>query len=294
MITDKNIFERGMLIHLKMGGYDGRMKLSDEQLKDLPKEIVRGVHDIFDANFKDMLKEIGSFDQETRWCVKRKSIPFAIDGVYFINSKTIPEIIEVLDKRKEERKALIDKAVDNYDMAIVNFQNMYPEYFEHAKRKYLSKKDFAGRFYYTYQFIKIAAPDKESSFISPEMYKDEMTKFKSMVDEMKQEVLSTIYQTLIETTKRLKKQCTDGKPNQRTLNTLNTFLKQIDDVYSDFIDRDDMKKTIDKIKVQVMGIDAKDLRTSEELKKSFVKEITNIGNEIKAISDIPLKRAIEF
>lgn len=294
MITDKNIFEQGMLIHLKMGGYDGRMQLSEEQMKGLPTEIVRGVHDIFDKNFKDMLKEIGSFDQETRWRVKRRAVPFAIDGVYFINSKIIPEIIETLDKRKEERKELIKKAVDNYDAAIEAFKSKYPEYFEHAKGKYLTKENFAGRFYYTYQFIKIAAPDKESSFVSPEMYKGEMMKFKSMVDDMKQEVLSTIYQTLLEMTGRLKKQCTDGKPSQRTFNTLNAFLNQIDDVYSDFIDRDDMKKAIKKIKAQVLGIDAEDLRTSDDLKNKFAKEIADLANEIKIMPDIPLKRAIEF
>jgi len=294
MINENNIFDQGMLIHLKMGGYEGRMKLSADQLKDLPQEIVRGVHDLFDKSFKDLLREISSFDNETRWEVKRQSVPFPIDGVYFITSNYIEKIIELLEQRKIGRRELIAKAVDNYDAAIKIFSEKYPEYFERAKHRYLTKNRFQERFYFQYQFIKITAPDKNGKFITPEMYKSEMKKFKATIDEMKQEVLGTIYQSLLEMTGRLKKQCTDGKPNQRTFNSLNAFLAQIDDVYSDFIDRNDMKETIKKIKAQVLGIDADDLRSSEDLKTKFGKEIAALGAEIKALPDIPLKRAIDF
>jgi hypothetical protein len=294
MINENNIFDQGMLIHLKMGGYEGRMKLSVDQLKDLPQEIVRGVHDLFDKSFKDLLREIGSFDNETRWEVKRRSVPFPIDGVYFITSGYIEKIIELLEQRKIGRRELIAKAVENYDVAIQIFSEKYPDYFERAKHKYLTKDRFQQRFYFQYQFIKITAPDKNGKFITPEMYKLEMKKFKDTINEMKQEVLGTIYQSLLEVTGRLKKQCTDGKPNQRTFNSLNAFLAQIDDVYSDFIDRDDMKEAIKKIKAQVLGIDANDLRSSEDLKAKFGKEIAALGAEIKALPDIPLKRAIDF
>ena len=296
MISEKNIYEQGMLIHLQMGGYDGRMKLSDDQLKDLPTEIVRGVHDIFDKSFKDLLKEIAGFDNETRWLVKKRSVPFPIDGVYFINSKHIEIIISEVDERKKKRQEMIEKAAEEYDAAIVTFAEKYPDFYRHAaaKRKYISKEQFLNRFYFQYQFIKIAAPDKDSKFITPEMYKLEMKKFKETINEMKQDVLGTIYQSLLEMTGRLKKQCTDGKPNQRTFNTVNAFLVQVDEIYSDFIDRDDMKNALKKIKAQLLGIDADDLRSSDVLKNKFAKDIAAIASEIKALPDIPLKRAVDF
>ena len=121
-----------------------------------------------------------------------------------------------------------------------------------------------------------------------------MGKFKEAIDEMKGEVLSIIYSSLLEMTERLKTQCTDGKPNQRTLNNLNVFLNKIDDVYSDFIDRKDMQDTIRKIRAQVLGIDAESLRNSESAKQKFGEEIAALAKEIKALPDIPLKRAIDF
>jgi hypothetical protein len=296
MIDERNIYEKGMLISLSIGAYPGRMKLSKEQLKDLPTEIVRGVHDIFDNSYKELLQAIEKYDRETRWEVKRRSVPFPIDGVWFVSSSTIGEIIKLLDERREERKKLIDKAADEYENAIAIFADKYPDFHRHAlqKRRYISKERFLSRFYFTYQFIKIAAPDKDNKFISPEMYRTEMKKFKDTIEEMKREVLGVIYSALLESATRLKKQCKDGKPNQRTLDTLNTFLSRVDEVYSDFIDRNDVKDAISKIKKQVLGVDAESLRSDESFKKKFGKAITTIVNEIQALPDMPLTRAIDF
>ena len=74
----------------------------------------------------------------------------------------------------------------------------------------------------------------------------------------------------------------------------NRFLGQIDEVYSDFIDRDDLKEAIGKVKAQVLGITAETLRTNEELKNELAKEIKGIMADFKALPNIPLKRAMDF
>lgn len=296
MITEKNIFEKGMLISLNFGAYKGRMQLSKEQMKDLPTEIVRGVHDLFGEEYKEMLSGIGSFDTEVRNTVKAMSVPFPIDGVYFINTAKLDDVINFLEEKKIDRENLIKPCVDAYDDAMEAFAEKYPEYYAHAqsKRKYLTKGEFKNRFYFHYQFFKISAPSKEDSFVTPEMYKREIGKWKETINEMKSEVLGIINSQLLEMTARLKSQCTGGKPSQRTFNSLNEFLTQIDNVYSDFLDHNQLKATIEKVKAQVLGVDADSLRNSESFKKKFGKEIGKIVAEIKAIPDLPLKRAIEF
>jgi hypothetical protein len=294
MITEKNIFEKGMLINLNQGSYAGRKRLSKDQMKDLPTEIVRGVHDLFDAEFKRLLKDISAYDRDTRHEVKMKSVPFPIDGVYFTGSERIEPMIELLEQRKQERGELIEKAVANYEGAIQSFAEKYPDYYEKAKHKYPTKQHFQERFYCKYQFLKISAPGKEDKLISPEVYKKEMEKFRETIQEMKAEVISTIYQELLETTNRLRKQCTDGKPNQRTLNTLNEYLKRIDEVYSDFVDRDDLKKAIKSIKAQVLGVTADALRDNDDTREKFRKGISDLVGEIKNLPNIPLRRAIDF
>lgn len=292
MITEKNLFEKGMMIAVHAGSYGGRRKLDKTQLQGLPTEIVRGVHDIFDKEFKDILRDIERYNGETRSTIRNRSIPFPIDGVYFVASDKIESMIEYIEEREAGRKELVEKAINNYDEAVERFAQEYPEFYEKAKSKYIDKYRLNDRYYFNYQLIKISAPDQ--ALISPEQYKKEVEKFKETVNQMKGEVLATIYEELVHVTKRLKKQCTDGKPNQRTLNNLNTFLERIDDTYSDFLDRKDMKATIKKIKAQILGVEADQLRESEDAKEEFRKGISGILDEIKAMPDIPLKRAIEF
>jgi len=292
-ITTENIYGSGLLITLHMGGYEGRAKMTKEQLKDFPTEIVRGVHDLFDKDFKEQLAKIWSVDMRVRDKVRSKTVPFPIDGVYFLKSDKVEEIINYLEEEKKIREDLVNEASLMYDEAIVRFSNEYPDFYKAAKHKYIPKDEFISRFYFKYQFLKIAPPDKDS-VLSPEVYKKEMAKFRESIEDMKREVLSIVAQSLLESTVRLKTQCTEGKPNQRTLDNLNKFLKQIDDVYSDFIDRKDLKDVIANVRASILGVDAESLRSKDDFKKEFKKAISEAAESIKALPDIPLKRSIEF
>jgi hypothetical protein len=293
-ITASNFYEKGVLINVRAGGYRGRKKLPKEKLGELPPEIVRGVHDLFDKEFKTLLSNIRSFDGTSRDVVKNQSVPFPIEGIYFINSSRMVAILDILEGRKESRQALIQEAVDNYEGAITIFAEKYPEFYAMAKSKYPSKEEFEKRFYFDYNLIKISSPNQDDPFMTAEMYRSEMNKFRQTIDEMKNEVLSTIASTLLEATKRLTDQCTEGKPNQRTLDNLNKFLKQVDDVYSDFIDRDDLKSAIANVRASILGVDAESLRGQEDFKKEFKKSISSAADCIKALPDVKLKRSIEF
>lgn len=292
MITEKNIFEQGMLISIRARSYEGRRTLSKEQLKDLPTEIVRGVHDLFGKEFKALLKAADYAVWTARQKVKDVSIPFPIDGIYFLLADKIDSIVKFLEDKKKEREDIVDSIIDNYDQAIKSFAEEYPEYYQAGRSKYLSKDQLRNRFYFDYQFVKISSPTTEDGVISSKQYKKEIGKFKDMVQDMKDDVVATVYQVLTETAGRLKQQSDNEKVNQLTLNSLNSFIQKIDDVYADFIDRDDMKKVIGKMTKELLGVESKDLRSSEEARKQFAKSIKDIADDLKAIPDVPLKRSI--
>jgi len=296
MINEKNIYDRGTLVSLKMGRFEGRMKLPEEFMKDLPTEIVRGVNDIFDERYKMLLTDIRSHDGMTRILLSKMAVSFPLPGVWFVLSTKLADVVELLDTRQAERTGLILKAVEEYDNAVFEFAQKYPDYYRiaFAKGKYITRDDLKYRFYFRYQFIKIAAPDKDSAFITPELYKAEMKKFRETIEEMKREVLSTIYTELLKRTALIREQCEDSTPNQKTINNLNSFLNQIDEIYSDFIDRDDMKQAIKNIRAKVLGIEAEDLRNDIDLKKKFNEEIKEVAETIKSMPDIPLKRSMDF
>lgn len=293
MITSENLFQKGVLVAVHSGYYEGRQKLGEDQLKDLPTEIVRGVHDIFDKNFKEKIRDIGRHNGETRAIIKHKSVPFPLDGVYFIMGDRISEIVEVVETREKEKEVLVQKAVEMYDEAIENFKAKFPDFYERAKDRYITKEEFAKRFYFTYQFVKVSAPDK-TSMISPAQFKAEQQKFKVMVEEMKKEVLATIYESLLMATSKLKKQCEDDRFNEATLRSLNKFLAKIDEVYSEFVDSKSMQEVINKIKADTIGVTAEELRSKEGFKEDFRKKMDEALNGLQAIPDIPLKRAIDF
>lgn len=294
-INENNIFQYGMLIAIKSGSFQGRKKMTEEQLRNLPNEIVRGVHDLFDTDFKKLLRKANNIVHESVNRIKDASVPFPIEAVYFLTTNKIEWAIEFLDKAKEKRDDVVEEILFNYENAIEVFAQKYPDYYEAAKSCYPSVEKLRERYYFDYQFVKISSPDEKAKGISGTQYKKEMVKFREMITEMKKEVSATIYESLLETTEKLKGQLENGKPNQNTLNSLNKFLAQIDDVYADFVDRDDMKATIAKVRAQFLGVSASDLRSSpEEAKKRFAKEVTDLGKEIKALPDIPLKRAIDF
>jgi hypothetical protein len=292
-VNEKNIFQYGMLIAIKAGGYEGRKKMSAEQLRELPKEIVRGVHDLYDKPFKKLLQEADKIVMEARDEVLKYCIPFPIGGIYFLPTNKIERAIQFLDTKKLEREEVVEKILANYEGAVQDFAEKYPDYYEASKNYYPSIEKLKGKFHFSYQFFQISSPDKNKS-ISPEQYKAEQEKFREMITEMKNEVRSTIYQSLIETTEKLKKQCENGKPNQRTFNSLNKFLEKIDDIYSEFIDGKDMEEMLEKIRAEILGIDAEDLRNSEDLRNKFKNTLNTIGEDLKALPDIPLKRAIDF
>jgi hypothetical protein len=294
-INAENIFEKGLLISLTMGTFAGRKKMSEEQLAGLPTDIVRGVHDMFDKDFKDMLKGIVAQENETRGSLKRKSVPFPIDGVYFIMSDKIQPTIDFLNEKKVERDALVAAAADNYEEAKERFAKEYPEYYKAAQSKYPSKEQFVTKFPFRYQLFTVAKPNKDLEFISPELYASEMKKFKEDVDNMKKEVINVIATELLEKTKRLYAQCSaDGRPNQRTLNNLGKFFETVEEVYSGFVERKDIKKLIEMVKKQTTGVEADALRDDEDFKSKFQKEMKKAVDTIKALPDVELTRAIDF
>ena len=291
-VNYENIFDRGMLINLKMGSWAARNKLSQEDLKYLPKEIVRGVYDLLDD--KDQLDEIISVQNKLRNKVKSQTVPFPIDGVYFVLGKDIETVIDTVKEDQVVIAELAREFGEGYEQKIKNYASKYPKFYERAKGKYPSKENVINRFYVQYRMFQVNVPNKKLSFVSPELYKEEMKKFKNEVEEMKKEVINIIYTELLDRVATLYRQCDDGKPSQRTLNNLGELFGKVENLYADFIERDDITGMINKIKKMVGGVDAKELRNDEKFKSDFGKRMKKVAAELKALPDTELKRSIEF
>jgi hypothetical protein len=298
-INYENIFQKGVLVNITISCWEGRTKLTKEQLKDLPTEIVRGVTDLLIGDENKLLKEIYGHDHSTRGLVAKMAIPFPISGVYFIPATRLEALLALLETRKADRLLMITDLMNSLESGIEKFKEKFPEYYKIAKDKgkYPSKEELARKFKFDYRIFQISVPDvKGSTFITSDVYKQEMGKFQDEIDEMKREVVNTICNELLVKADRLIKQATDGKPNQKTLNSLTEFFGDITNVYSDFIDREDIFKAVDKFKKAVGTTTADDLRFDDDFKAKFAKKIEAVSINLKKLPGVDIKpaRAIDF
>lgn len=297
-INYENIFEKGILVSLSMSCWAGRTKLTDEQLKDLPKEIVRGVSDLLIGDEKQMLQDIMTFDRGTMGLMKTVSLPFPIHGAYFVPAYNLQKAIDMLNQRKEEREKLIEIVSESFEQGMENFKEKYLEYYQVAVKngKYPNKAEVKNKFGFEYYIFQINLPNAEkTSFVTSELIRQEMNKFKSQIGEMKEEVVNIICNELLNKAETLKKQSLgDGKPNQKTFNSLNEFFDTITTLYSDFVERKDVLKAVDKFKKAIGTTTAEDLRFDESFKAKFGEKIEGIIKTIQVLPDVKRKRAIEF
>jgi len=294
-INDKNLYDKGMFICLSLGAWQARSKLNKSQLKgftDKEREIVRGVHDLlYDTSELDA---ITSFNSKTKITFDNMTIPTPMRGIRFCLGTQIEKTLEYVKDRKQEREEIVQTFLDAYESRQKEFEKEMPEYHKLNKHKYPTKDDLKSRFYINVRVFKVSVPDKGLKYISPELYKQEVNAFKQQVEDMKKEVVNIIYTELLDKVNNLKTQCLSGKPSQKTFNFIEKFMERIADNYDDFIERNDIRSMIDKVKSEVGSVEAKELRDNESLKKEFGKQMKGLLSELQNLPDVELKRAIEL
>lgn len=297
-INYQNIFEKGLLVSLSLRGWCGKSWISDELLKDLPTEIIKGRMDLLMEEDKNFFLEIKKTDLSVISEVKKITIPFPIEGVYFVLEKNVNQLVQLVEKRKEARKKSIEAVVEKYEEGKKRFAEKYPEFYKSAVKcgKYPSKEALRERFKFEFKLFQISIPSSDSlKGIDSGILKVEMDKFKNDISEMKKEVANIICNELLMKAETLKKQSLgDSKPNQKTLNSLNEFFETISGLYSDFVDRKDVLKAVNKFKNTVGTTTAEDLRFDENFKAKFGEKIEEVAKTIQALPNIKHKRAIEF
>ncbi len=268
-----NIFKSGVLIHATMGTWGCRTKLKEHELGSLPKEIVRGVRDLL-VN-KDALQEIVSFDNKTRNLLRDMSIPFVIDGVFFIPGAKIVDADEMLKDRLEQRKELVEAFISEYDAGKDRYKEKYKRYYNESK--YPTKEELRfNKFRFAWRFFKMEVPDKD--LLPTGVYQEEFKKIQDDLFDMKSTVKEMILKEVLEKAARLKEQSgPKGKPNQRTINNIFKFFSKVEEIYADFIDEEEVKEMIENFKKLVDGVDANDLRNeSKKFRTQFSNQVKNV------------------
>lgn len=121
--------QEGALCQLKMGRWDASVRMSKDKFgKELPKEIIRAVQDLVDD--RTLLKDLTTIRRAAKNFLINNSLPFPVDGVFWVPKARIVDIDAFFQEKKEEymnRKEILKK---NLPLMKKRFSKKYPDFYD--------------------------------------------------------------------------------------------------------------------------------------------------------------------
>lgn len=288
----KNAFEQGVLINFRKGGWGARAKVDVEKLGgEIPEDIIRATQDLLLEEDKELLREIRrTMNLGKRWVIKN-SMPFPIESFRFIPKGKVAEAEEYLKDISQKTSQLVGVLVEKLDKAKANFKKKYPKHYR--PERYPSSDQLKYIFYIKWSFRQFA-PDLTMKEFAPEVYEQEMQRFREEINDMKQMTASAIGNAIIGRIDRLRRQCTDDKINARTINGINKFLDQFENEWDGYIAHQELKKIFADIKKYVAKNSSDILKDNEKVREEVGKKMEKIVGDLEKIPNVKLKRKMIF
>lgn len=280
----------GSMCNLKIGRWDASAKLPKDKLgKGIPKEIIRAMQDLVDD--RTLLKDLATIRRTAKGELMRHSIPFPVDGVWFVPKEHIPYLDDRFSELKEENDDRVETLIANYGKLKSRMKKKYPSFYR--KDKYPSVAELRKKYYFNWNFFNIGLPNGKASVLSPKMYRREQRKFAGMIKEMEEMTVNLVANRLVRRIKKLSSQCDSGKINAGTVNSIDRFLNKWDELWSGYVDETKMKSIMRQLRSQMKKVDTESLKDSEELREQLGGKISGMISKIKSIPNVQLKRKLD-
>jgi hypothetical protein len=281
--------QEGVLCRLKCGRWDASVKMDKVKLKKaLPEDIIRARQDLLDD--RTLLKDIATVRRTTKGLLERNSLPFPIEGLFWVNKNRI----EYLDKEFKRLKDISDERVEKFIVEYNNlkeqFKKKYPGYWR--PDKYPTEEKLREKFYFEWQFLQISAPDQ--SVLSPELYKRETEKLKNMVKEIEEMTVNMVGNMLLKRINTLHKQFESGSVNAGTVNSFERFFGKWDSLWKDHVDQKNLRMVISRLRKEIKGVELEDLKENEKMQAQIGKSLEKAVENIKSIPNFQLKRKLDI
>ena len=287
-----NVFSDGVLVYLKVRAWGATAQLNSEMLPDeLPEEIVRAVRDLLTPEGMALLKDYRRVRNEAKGWLYRNSIPFPVDGMVFIPKGLIEKANEVLVEWQAQAFGIRDEFIKVVKKLEKDYSNEYPRFYDPSK--YPSDAQLFSRFLFRWTFRIFQPPNSDLQVLSPQQYKEEVSKFKEDVERMKSDTLSIVASSIVERLTSLAKQCEDDAVYTSTVESVDRLLEKVDTVFTGFIDNSSIQKAIKDIRLYMDGTDAEMLRADDDFRGVVGKKMKDITEGIQS-TGIKLQRGFEL
>lgn len=287
---NKAKLEDGVFCQLKMGRWDARTHIPTSKLgKDVPAEIIKARQDTIED--RAMLQDLSSIRRAAKGLLKRNSLPFPIDGLFWIPKDKIPYLDEKFLGFQSQYDNLIESLCGNIKKMESEFKDKYPTFYD--PKNYPSKQTLRRKFYFYWNFLQFSVPNKKIKTLSPELYKKEKEKFDKMVTQMEEMTVNLIGNSLLARVDRLASQCESGKINNGTVKSVEKLLKRWKDLWEDNIDEAKLKAVMKTLKTQMKNVSTERLKSNEDFRNKLREKLANVSKSIKVIPDFKLKRRLD-
>lgn len=286
----QDLFQEGVLCQLKMGRWDARVKLPKHKLGDVPKEIIRGVQDIIED--RTLLQDLATIRRTAKGLLQRTSLPFPIDGVFWVPKEKVPELDEAFKEFQAEKDTRLDNLLQNIAKMKRRFKRKYPDYYE--EKYYPGKNQLRKKFYFYWNFFQMSIPDKKAGILSPAMVKKETEKLRGMVKQMEEMTVNIIGNMLFERVNKLSKQCAGEKINAGTVHSIERFIKRWDDLWREHVDQKQVKMIMSRLKKEMKSTTAERLKDNDDFREKMGEKMGSIMKKMKAVPDFKLKRKLDI
>lgn len=289
---DQERLESGALCSLKMGRWDARAKIDVKKLgKTIPEEIVRASRDLIAD--REILGELGANRRECKRKLLNNSVPFPVDGVFFIpDRERIVKLDSFFTEKREKNSELVENLISNLSKLERDFKKRYPEYYDPSK--YPSEARIRAKFYFWWNFFQITPPDGNSGILSPKMYKREAEKFKRMIQEMEEMTITLASNMISKRLNKLKEQCDSEKFNAGTINSINRLLGRWQELWSGHVDDKKFRSVMNSLRVQMKKTTSDRLKDNEDFRRKTEEKIGRILEDLKVVPDYKMKRRLDI
>jgi hypothetical protein len=288
MDTEK--LQEGVLCELKIGRWLASKKINLAELdSNIPQEIVRGMQDLVED--KTLLRNIATIKRKAKGLLKRKSLNFPIDGIYWVPKAQIESLDKAFNELKTDFESATETLIENMNKLEENFKAKYPDFYN--PRNYPNQNQLRAKFHFGWQFFQFALPDKKAQILSADIYKREREKFEQMAAQMNEMAINVIGNTLLKRVEALSAQCENETVSANTVKSFESFMERWDSLWSENVDSQKLRAVIKSVRVAMKRTSYDKLKDSDDFREKLQQKMTTIANEIKNIPNFELRRKLD-
>ena len=289
-MSEDNVYTKGCLIIFRSRFWGATKKLSEDQLGDLPPEIVKASRDLLVDDSK--LEAVRGIIGEAKRFIKSNTMPFPIPNVDFINKNRITFVDDALKSRKENAIEAVEDLTNALEYEKSRYKSRFPDLY--AEGNYPTADQLMDNFEFNWSFRVISPPGKDLAILSPEIYEAEIKAFKKEIQDFQESLVSTIAKEFFYRIDKLRDQCIGtGDISSSTVKSIHNLLDKFDNVYDGCISHKALKDMIDDVKLYMDGTEANMLKADDDFRSMVGKKMGEITSLIVNSKDPRLTRKLD-